>query len=71
MSDTVTDEASHAQVWEYLTYAPGGERCADCRRVIGSFEPARRGRGGGTSGPPVVIYRHTDMAQCSDRAVSA
>lgn len=71
MSDTVTDEATEEEVWEYLTYAPEGARCSACKKVIGSLEPVRRGHEDRASGAPVVFYRHTDTDQCPGPAGEA
>lgn len=71
VSDTVTDEATDTRVWEYVTYAPKGARCSACKEVIKPLEPVRRGHEDRTSGPPAVIYRHTDSDECPGQAVTA
>ncbi|WP_330330776.1 hypothetical protein OHS33_14270 [Streptomyces sp. NBC_00536] len=71
MSDTVTDKATDAGVWEYLTYAPKGERCSGCGKAIEPLEPVRRGCEDRTSGPPVVFYRHANSAECPGETVVA
>lgn len=49
--------------------APSGHRCTACGKLIKPLEPVRRGHSDCSSGPPVVIYRHTD--ECGSRAVVA
>ncbi|MFD3543432.1 hypothetical protein ACFWUQ_28570 [Streptomyces sp. NPDC058662] len=71
MSDTVTDKATEAEVWEYLTYAPKGARCSECKKVIEPLEPVRRGHEGRASGPPVVFYRHANTDECPGETVAA
>lgn len=69
MSDKVTDEAMDTRAWEYVTYAPKGERCSACKKVINPLEPVRRGNRDRRSEAPVVIYRHTEL--CAGQGVSA
>lgn len=57
---TKTD--TDASKWEYTTYAPKGETCPACMKPIRSLDQARRGSLERQSGPPVVVYRHTDCA---------
>lgn len=70
MSDTMADEGTGTRVWEYVTYAPKGERCSACKRVIQPLEPVRRGHTDGMSGPPITIYRHTDTDKCHGQVVA-
>ncbi|MFF4601604.1 hypothetical protein ACFY12_02440 [Streptomyces sp. NPDC001339] len=55
-SDVKTVEGT----WEYMTYAPKGQRCSACMKPIERFDLTRRGQIERVSGPPVVIYRHAD-----------
>lgn len=52
--ETVTGQGP----WEYVTYAPPGNRCSECRRAIKPFDVVRRGAMERPSGPHVVLYRH-------------
>ncbi|TDU76252.1 hypothetical protein EDD91_2959 [Streptomyces sp. KS 21] len=60
---TKTDE------WEYVTYAPPGQKCSACLRSVKPLDPVRRGTIERASGPPVVIYRHA--AECPGQRVAA
>ncbi|MFD8984472.1 hypothetical protein [Streptomyces sp. NPDC059564] len=55
--------------WEYVTYAPSGNRCSVCKEPIKPLEPVRRGRTDCSPGPPAVTYRHTD--ECAGQVVTA
>ncbi|GDY74065.1 hypothetical protein SM007_16200 [Streptomyces avermitilis] len=43
---------------DYVTYAPAGSTCADCKQTINRLEPCRRSCIERRSGPPAAIYRH-------------
>jgi hypothetical protein len=55
---TATMASAEESKSEYMTYAPSGETCPECKKPIGTFEPARRGMLARVSGPPAVVYRH-------------
>lgn len=61
--------AQTEQLWEYVTYAPPGNRCSACSRAIKPLEPVRRRTNERASASPVVIYRHADV--CPSRGVVA
>jgi hypothetical protein len=54
-----SDTAAAVSAWEYVTYAPSGNHCSACMAPIEKMEPVLRGSMERSSGPPVVIYRHT------------
>ncbi|MBT2403548.1 MULTISPECIES: hypothetical protein [unclassified Streptomyces] len=64
-----TSNTTDARRWEYVTYAPSGNRCVACKKLIKPLEPVRRGHSDRSSGPPVVFYQHTD--ECQAQAVTA
>ncbi|MEU9437945.1 hypothetical protein [Streptomyces sp. NPDC048252] len=60
MSATASEGTTDAREWEYVTYAPRGERCPACLRAIKPLERVKRGAMERQSGPPFVVYRHID-----------
>lgn len=59
------DTAALVSAWEYVTYAPSGNRCSACMAPIKKMDAVLRGTLDRSSGPPVVIYRHT--GKCPQR----
>ncbi len=59
MSPTVDTDARQ---WEYTTYAPAGETCPACGRLIKSLESCRRGMLARRELSLVVAYWHTACA---------
>lgn len=49
---------TESEEYEYVTYVPGGHKCADCGHEIKPLELARRARVAHRSGPPISVYRH-------------
>lgn len=47
-----------AEQWDYVTYAPPGQKCLKCRRPIGALEPCRRRDDDRASRGPLVTYTH-------------
>lgn len=56
-SGALKDEVE-ATATEYVTYAPDGSLCADCKRRIKQLDPCRRSTIERKSGSPAAIYRH-------------
>lgn len=58
MTGEAEDQSTDASQWEYTTYAPRGETCPVCIKVIGTLEPVRRGTLQRAPGTSEVTYRH-------------
>ncbi|PRH77199.1 hypothetical protein C6N75_21585 [Streptomyces solincola] len=44
--------------WEYVTYAPRGEKCTACRCEVQPLDPVRRSTVKREPDGPVAVYRH-------------
>lgn len=51
-----------ARQWEYTTYAPAGETCPACGKLIKSLESCRRGMLSHRDSSPIAAYWHTACA---------
>jgi hypothetical protein len=60
---TQTNSDTDARRDEYATFAPIGETCPECDKPIGALEICRRGTVERQSGPPAVVYRHSECAK--------
>ncbi|QNE76801.1 hypothetical protein F0344_21205 [Streptomyces finlayi] len=61
MARTTSD--TDARRDEYATFAPTGETCPECDKPIAALAMCRRGTVERQSGPPVVVYRHSECAK--------
>ncbi|MEV0124947.1 hypothetical protein AB0I16_26010 [Streptomyces sp. NPDC050703] len=55
-----TRAGTDARQPEYVTYAPKGYCCPECKQPIKSLERAIRGTAPMPAGAPAVTYRHAE-----------
>ncbi|OQR65953.1 hypothetical protein B6E66_01145 [Streptomyces maremycinicus] len=60
MSAKAAAETTDASQWEYTTFAPRGETCPACLKVIRPLERVHRGAIERVSGPSFLVYRHVE-----------
>lgn len=58
-SNAATADTTDARKGDYVTYAPKGEKCADCKQPINTLDRVWRMTIERQSGPPALgPYRH-------------